>query len=150
MLRRMRTRAVFGTLISASAVLALTLVGPSPASAQIVQSAQIGFGVFFPRGFDTRVSGDTLVADLTDANPLFFQVSDFRGADIHGEWNVSFGQHVEAGVGIGYYQRSVPSVYRDLVNAACAGRTPGMTISMPSARRTSPVTFVVLKKNCGW
>lgn len=137
MLRRMRTSAVLGTLMLASAVLALTLVSPSPASAQIVQSVQIGFGVFFPRGFDTRVSGDTLVADLTDANPLFFQVSDFRGADIHGEWNVSFGQHVEAGVGIGYYQRSVPSVYRDLVNA------DGSEIAQELRLRIAPLTGVV-------
>ena len=42
------------------------------------------------------------MADLTDQNPLFFVISDFRNAQINGEWNISFGHHVEAGVGIGY------------------------------------------------
>lgn len=140
MLRRVGTGAVSSalmSLMSAGAVLALTLVDPAQASAQVAQSVQIGAGVFFPRGFDTRINGDTIVADLTDQNPLFFLVSDFRGATVQGEWNVSFGHHVEAGVGIGYYQRSIFSSYRDLVNP------DGSEIAQELRLRIAPLTGVV-------
>ncbi len=125
------------TFVCAAATLAVLLAGASRASAQIVQSVQIGVGAFFPRGFDTRVSGDTLVADLTDQNPLFFVISDFRGAQLNGEWNISFGHHVEAGVGIGYYQRSVTSTYQNLVNA------DGSEILQELRLRIVPITGVV-------
>ena len=46
--------------------LALLMVGlASPASAQVIHSLQIGGGLFFPKGFDGRTSGDVLVANLT-------------------------------------------------------------------------------------
>src|SRR5215831_15525210 len=102
--------------VSAGVMAIVLTSGATPASAQVVQSVQLTGGVFFPRGFDTRVSGDTLVANLIDANPLFFEISDFTGFTFNGEWNISFGHHVEAGAGIGYYKRTVHSVYRDLVN----------------------------------
>ena len=37
----------------------------STASAQLVQSVNFGAGLFFPRGHDSRVSSDVLVANLT-------------------------------------------------------------------------------------
>ena len=111
-----RARASTRGWVSAGALLTVLTCGTTAASAQVVQSVQLGAGVFFPRGFDTRVPGDTLVADLADANPLFFEISDFVGGTIFGEWNISFGPHVEAGAGIGYYKRTVHSVYRNLVN----------------------------------
>jgi len=49
--------------IAALSIVALLVA--APASAQIVQSVQIGGGMFFPRGFDSRNDADTLVADLT-------------------------------------------------------------------------------------
>jgi hypothetical protein len=88
----------------------------APASAQMVPSFQIGLGGFFPRSQDTRVAGDTIVANLTAEEPLLYSVSDFRSGHIFGEYNVSFGPHLEFGGGLGYYGRKVESIYRNLVN----------------------------------
>jgi len=132
-----RARAsTLGWVFAVAVTIALT-AGATSASAQVVQSVQLGGGVFFPRGFDTRVAGDTLVADLADANPLFFEISDFTGFTVNGEWNISFGHHIEVGAGIGYYKRTVHSVYRDLVNA------DGTEIRQDLRLRITPITGVV-------
>ncbi len=123
--------------VSAGAMLLVLTCGATRASAQVVQSVQIGAGVFFPRGFDTRVAGDTLVANLIDANPLFYEISDFTGFQFNGEWTVSFGQHVEVGAGVGYYKRTVHSIYRDLVNV------DGTNIHQDLRLRITPITGVV-------
>lgn len=122
------------------------LASAAPASAQVVQSLQFGVGVFAPKGFDSRVDGDVLVRDafgewlparpdLSDA--LAFEMADFRGAQTFGEWNVAFGNHIEVGAGIGYYKRSVPTVYYDLVDEQ--GRDIEQTLRL----RITPVTGVV-------
>src|SRR3954465_14786127 len=92
-----------------------------PASAQIsrVSSSDhrnaVGFtlGGFFPRGEDGRVDGDVIFRDLED---LAFEVKDFNGASASGEWLFTLGNYLEGGVGVGYYKRTVHSVYRGFVN----------------------------------
>ena len=107
--------------------LALGLIAmPAPASAQVVQSVSFGVGYFWPRSFDSRVQGDVLVADLSQpiidgtdppsTGSLAFRISDFRAWPLMGEWHLSFGDHVELGVGASYQNRSVHSVYADLVD----------------------------------
>jgi hypothetical protein len=125
------------TLLRSSVGLALALTLSAPASAQVVQSLQVGFGAFLPRGFDSRVAGDVLVENLTSIEPLRFEIGNFRSAQIFGEWNVAFGDHVEVGAGIGYYGRRVPSVYRSLVNAN------GREIEQDLRLRIVPVQGVV-------
>jgi hypothetical protein len=105
-------------------VLALSLMAATPASAQVVHSIQFGAGLFAPRScspgstthLDCRAkrgSDDVLVEDL---NSLAFDVRDFRGASVFGEWNITFDDRVELGFGAGFYRRTVPSVYRDFVD----------------------------------
>jgi hypothetical protein len=104
--------------------LALVLFA-SAASAQTVHSVQVGVGGVFPRGLDGRTSGDILVRNyfgepfpgepsLTDA--LAFRIGDFKSGQVFGEWNVAFGRHVEFGAGLGFYKRTVPTVYLDVVD----------------------------------
>jgi hypothetical protein len=101
---------------------AAAILAPVAAHAQIRQVSSsehrqaIGFtlGGFFPKGEDSRVDGDTIVADLND---LLFEVKDFTGGSFSGEWLFVPNNYVEAGVGVGFYQRTVPSVYRGFVNA---------------------------------
>jgi outer membrane protein W len=102
-----------------------------PASAQVVQSLQLGFGGFFPRGLDSRASADVLAQDL---NFLTFQVKDFHGLEVSGEWNVAFGNHIEATFGTAYYQRHVNSFYTSLVN------TDGTNITQQLGLRIIPLT----------
>jgi hypothetical protein len=125
------------TWARAGGLLVAALLVAVPASAQVVQSLQVGVGAFFPRGFDTRADGDTLVADLVDQNPLAFEISDFKSAQWFGEWDVAFGDHVEAGAGVGFQTRSVPSLYRDLVDES------GLDIEQKLKLRVVPVTAVV-------
>jgi hypothetical protein len=101
-------------LSSTAAALALFLTGfinPAPASAQ--QSINLFVGGFVPRGVDARPDEDALVNDL---NILDFDIKDFNGPTIGGEWLVGLGENIEAGLGIGLYSRTVPSIYRSLVN----------------------------------
>jgi hypothetical protein len=118
----------------------------TPASAQVVQSLHLGGGFFSPKGFDSRADGDVLVRDaygdylpaypdLSDA--LVFDMSDFRGGQVFAEWNVAFGDHVEVGAGVGFYRRSVPTVYWDLVDDF------GGEIEQTLRLRVAPVTAVV-------
>jgi hypothetical protein len=97
----------------------------APASAQIVQSVAFGAGFFQPRGFDRRVDGDTLVANLTqpvipgyepNTGSLSFDIGEFRGMPLFGEWNLGINKHIEFSAGLSYFTNKVDSVYLDLVN----------------------------------
>jgi opacity protein-like surface antigen len=110
--------------VASLVIAALTIAGP--ASAQVVQSISGGLGGFFwPRGFDSRVNGDIWVEDLVPTAPqhpdlpflgLAFEISDFKGANVFGEWTLGWGNHLEFGAGLNYYQRTVHSIYLDAVN----------------------------------
>jgi len=121
---------------TAAFTVAVVLIG-TPASAQIVQSVQVGIGAFYPRGFDSRDVDDTLVANLSAAEPLQFDISRFRSAVYFGEWNIDMGSHISFGAGIGYYTDTVPSVYRNLVNE------DGSEISQDLSLRMVPITAIV-------
>ena len=114
-------------LAGARALLLILLAVPSTADAQVVQSVQFGGGYFWPKGYDSRVQGDVLVANLSQpliiADPptttsLDFEIGDFGAWTLFGEWNIAFNRHVEASAGLGYYRQTVNSRYRDLVNQA--------------------------------
>lgn len=96
-------------------ILAAALVLPVTASAQ--QTVNFYLGGFVPRAEDARDPNDVLVADLSNSQPLDFIVSDFNGFTVGGEWLVPFGHYLEGGVGLGFYNRTVPTVYSNLVNA---------------------------------
>jgi hypothetical protein len=118
---------------------AAAILAPAVATAQIRQVSSsehkqaIGFtlGGFFPRGEDSRVDDDVLFRDLND---LVFEVKDFKGASVSGEWLFAAGDFLEAGVGVGFYKRTVPSVYRDFTNAN------GSEIEQNLGLRVVPVT----------
>lgn len=135
-------------LKSVLAALPLVLLcSVAPASAQIVQSVQFGGGGFFPRGIDSRASGDILTRhffgeplpgnpNVTDA--LLFNISDFRSGHVFGEWNVGIGQHIEAGIDVGLYGRTVPTLFTDVVNDQT-----GNDIVQDLHLRVIPITAIV-------
>ena len=117
-------------------VLAVGLLGIAPAtgSAQVVQSLNLSAGLFMPRGEESRIKNDVWLADV----PIFrFDIKDFTGGEVSGEWNFAFGDRVELGVGGAFYQRSVPTVYRDYVNRDRS------EIQSTFKLRTIPATAVV-------
>jgi hypothetical protein len=106
-------------------------------SALAQQTINVSLGYFTPRGADARVSGDVLNANR---NFLTFDVKDFNGASIGGEWLFPVGRYIEAGAGVGFTRKTVPTVYTRLVNAN------GSEIEQDLRLRTIPtaLTFRVL------
>ena len=99
-----------------------TLASAATADAQITRvesgrnSVNFNLGYFALRGADSRVSEDVLLADLFDVEPLAFEIKDFNSATFGAEWLIGVSDYLEAGVGAGFYQRTVPSVYLNVIN----------------------------------
>jgi outer membrane protein W len=124
---------------SVLAVLLGLVLTPS-AFAQQTLSLQIGG--FVPRGSQTtdgtiindRDVNDVLAADIPF---LDFNLKDFNGPTFNGEWLFGVGDNIEAGLGIGYYSRTVPSVYANVVNS------DGTDIQQDLKLRVVPFTATV-------
>ena len=85
------------------------------ASAQ--QTLNLNIGYFAVTGEDARVGADCsdveCDVDVLIANNDFltFDIDEFNGFTIGGEWLVPLGQYAEAGAGLSFYRRTAPSVY---------------------------------------
>jgi hypothetical protein len=64
-------------------------------------------------------------------------MGDFTGGLAAGEWLVPIGEYFEAGAGIGFYRRTVPTVYEDFVD------DDGTEIEQDLRLRIVPVSFTV-------
>ena len=138
-----RHHAARGTL---GILAALVLLAPAPAAAQIYQvesNQAIGFnlGYFAVRSEDSRCGGDPdcQEPDVIAANldSLAFDVKDFNSVTFGGEWLFGLTDFIEGGVGAGFYQRGVPSVYRRLTHA------DGGEIEQELKLRVVPLTATV-------
>ena len=118
------------TVLAVVLVVGAIVLLPGAAGAQ--QSVAINFGAFTPAPYDSRPNEDVLVQDL---NYHVFQIKDFNGFTFSGEWLVPLGDFLEAGIGVGYYQRTVPSVYIEFVNDATGGE-----IAQDFKLRVVPIT----------
>jgi hypothetical protein len=114
--------------VAVSAVLAAA----RPAAAQ--QTLNVSFGYFTVRGEDARVARDVLTENR---NVLAFDIGDFNGAAIGGEWLVPLGQYLEAGAGIGFSRRTVDSVYDRFTDR------DGSEIEQRLRLRLIPIAFTV-------
>jgi hypothetical protein len=140
----MKTRSRFDGVrrLVTLAVLAIC-AAPAAAQAQIhrvsrsdsTQAIDFTIGYFALRGLDSRVGSDALLGDLQSSEPLLFEVKDFNGAVMGGDWLLSIGRNLEAGVGLGYYQRTVPSIYANVTHPDTS------EIQQDLKLRTIPVTF---------
>ena len=109
--------------LCAVAAVMLVAAAASDAGAQIMRvddepRQAVGFhlGYFAVRGEDARTDGDVLFANLAAREPLLFDVKDFNGVVFGGEYLFGLSEYLEAGVGASLYQRTVPSIYADVVN----------------------------------
>lgn len=128
-------------------ILALVLLFvPSIAGAQIrqvrsssssggAQAINFTLGGFQLKGLDSRVNDDVLANDLINDQPLLFNVRDFNGVTVGGEYLLRVIPHVEVGAGVGYYQHTVPSVYANVTHSS------GDEIVQDLKLRTLPVSF---------
>lgn len=123
------------------AVVLMMALAPAAADAQIsrvtTDSKQaIGFniGYFGLRGEDSRHADDVLLANREF---LAFDIDDFNSATIGAEWLVGVGHYIEAGIGVGYQRRTVPSVYLDFTH------DDGFEIAQDLKLRVIPVTGTI-------
>jgi len=103
-----------------------------PAAAQ--QTLNLSLGYFTVRGEDARVERDVL---NENRNVLAFDISDFNGAAVIGEWLVPLGQYFEAGAGVGFSRRTVDSFYERFTDR------DGSEIEQTLRLRIVPVAFTV-------
>lgn len=115
------------------------LSSPGPASAD--QTVVFHVGGFVPRSEDGRSSqdcrsGQRECRDVLAENLRFlvFDLSDFRGPQVGADWLVGIGRFAEAGVGVSFYRRTVPTIYADYVNR------DGTEIAQDLALRVAPVS----------
>ena len=111
-------------------VAALSFWLGTPAWAQ-QSSLSLNLGYFALRGEDTRISDDVIIENLG----LFaFGLDQFNNASVGAEWLVGFGEYVEVGFGVAFYQQTVLSVYDDFVNV------DGTEIEQDFKLHVAPVT----------
>ncbi len=119
-------------VVVALLVLASAVSLPAQASAQQTITFQIG--AFLPKGEGGRVAGDVLAIDR---QYLLFNVGDFNGLLVGGDWSVALGKHIEASAGFGFYQATVPAIYAEWINE------DGSEIEQDLELRIMPATAVV-------
>jgi hypothetical protein len=95
-------------------LLACAAVLGAASTAQAQQTLNLSIGYFTPFGEDARVDDDVLVENL---NHYVFDIEEFNGATVGAEWLVGFAEYFEAGAGINFSRRTVPSVYRFFTDA---------------------------------
>lgn len=113
--------------------LAALLLSAAPA---LAQDSVVGVhvGGFLLKGEDGRSRDDVLA---NNRSFLSFDIADFNGVMLGGDYFISAGSFVEVGVGVGFYQRSVPSLYDAYVDA------DGTEIEQDLKLRVIPVTATV-------
>ena len=104
-----------------------------PQAARAQQTVNLSLGYFTVRGQDARVAGDVLNANR---NFLTFDVNDFNGGSIGGEWLFPVGRYIEAGAGMSFTRRTVDSFYTRLVNEDRSDITQDLRLRMAPAAFT--------------
>ena len=113
-------------------ICACVAASAQPAFAQ--QTLNFSLGYFTVRGEDARVEGDVLTANR---NLLAFDLSEFNGATVGGEWLVPLGEYFEGGAGLAFSRRTVASVYQDFVD------DDGSEIDQDLRLRIVPISFTI-------
>jgi hypothetical protein len=92
----------------------------APATASAQQAVNLFIGGFNPRGLDGRGTNDVLFQDsailATFNRSAGIDVSAFNNVTLGGEWLVGLGNNFEGSLGLGFYQRAVPTSYADFTD----------------------------------
>lgn len=101
------TRRTLSAVLAAAMATALLA---APAAAQ--QSLNVQIGGFKALDASRRSVDDVLLADY---QYLAFDIRDMKGTTVSADWSVLLGDKLEVGVGAGYFSKTVPSVWADMV-----------------------------------
>lgn len=130
-------------LTVATAVFVLAgLLAPATSFAQ--QSLNFYVGGFVPKGRTPHDRQDVLWNNL---DFLAFDIKDFNGGTAGAEYLVGLNEFVDAGLGVGIYKRTVPSVYADLVNSNGAEIEQDLKLRMVPF--TATVRFLPFGRSAG-
>jgi hypothetical protein len=99
-----------------AAAVVLELLVAAPVAAQ--PSMNLFIGGFLPRSFESRENTDVIRQNSTF---LTFDPKDFQAVTIGGELLVGFSDKFEGSLGIAFFTKSVPTLYRDLQNVSPNG-----------------------------
>jgi hypothetical protein len=123
------------------------LVCGAASSASAQQTFNFTIGGFVPTNGTTctsagvcttnRVDDDVLVANQSGSAALAFNVKDFNSAAIGGEWLVGLGPFLEAGAGVSFSRKTVPTVYANFTD------TNGSEIEQSLRLQIVPVAFTL-------
>lgn len=112
---------------------AVTLLGAAP-SAQAQQTLNFTLGYFTVRGEDARVDNDVLIENRI---VRLFDIDDFNGGSVGGEWLIPLGEYFEAGAGVAFSRRTVHSQYLEFVDI------DGSEIEQTQRLRLVPIALTV-------
>lgn len=115
-------------------VLACAALAASARPALAQQTLNFSWGFFMMRGEGGRVETDIL---LIEHNDLVFDVTDFNGTTLGGEWLIPIGNLFEVGAGVSLSRKTVPTVHVRAVNS------DGSQIPRDLGLRQLPVAFTV-------
>lgn len=124
------------TVMRSRVLAAIGMAGALVVPAQVQAETLIGgnIGYFALKGEDSRASRDVLWENL---DFLTFDLHDFNTATFGGDVFFGLNDFIEAGVGVGYYERSVPSIYTRFEDP------DGTEVDQDLSLRIAPVTFGV-------
>jgi outer membrane protein W len=129
------------TVVTALLLLA-ALVMPTKSYAQ--QTLNFYIGGFVPDGEDSRDHRDVLWNNL---DFLSFNLKDFNAVTAGAEYLVGLNEFVDAGLGVGVYNRTTPSVYADFVNSD--GSEIEQDLKLRMVPFTATVRFLPLGRSAG-
>jgi hypothetical protein len=106
------------------------------ASAQDLGRQTVNFtlGYFTPFGPDARDIEDVLNVNSTF---LLFDMDEFNGASVGGEWLFPLARHIEGGIGVSFSSQDAPSIYEDFTDP------DGTEIDQTLRLRMVPIAFTV-------
>ena len=132
-----RLSLAFGLLLVLTGVL-------TPSSSYAQQSINFYVGGFVPTSEDARDRDDVLWNNL---DFLAFNIKDFHSGTAGMEYLVGLHEYVDAGLGVGIYRRTVPSVYASLVNAN--GSEIEQDLKLRMVPFTATVRFLPMGRSAG-
>lgn len=135
-------------LLSFAGAFALMAIVAAPSASEAQQAVTFSVGGFVPRGENSRDLDDVLFNNLNaGSDSLLFNVSDFNGPTVNGEWVFGLNEFIDASLGVGFYSKSVPSIYADLVNSN--GREIEQDLKLRVVPFTATVRFLPIGRRDG-
>ena len=108
----------------------LAVSWPAPLLAQD-SWLSLSLGRFAVRDVGARIPDDVVTENLST---FYFFPEDFNGTSVGAEWLVGVGDYLEVGAGVGWYKRTVFSVYDEHV------RLDGSEIEQDFSLQVAPIT----------